>query len=114
MVEPGVAGQRTGVRFLALGFGPEVTEPVRLHVTAKRYLAAARPGYAALLSPASTRSLALQGGPMTPAEQDEFRRHPHSAAAVAVREYDDRAKEAGRRTPPFAHFRRFLEVVLIS
>jgi phosphonate degradation associated HDIG domain protein len=106
--------EELGVRFLAKGFGPAVTEPVRLHVAAKRYLAAARPGYAGLLSPASTRSLELQGGPMSPAEREEFERHPQYAAAVAVREYDDRAKEVGRPTPPFAHFRRYLEAVLLS
>jgi phosphonate degradation associated HDIG domain protein len=104
--------EELGVRFLWRGIGPEVTEPIRLHVAAKRYLAAARHGYTAVLSPASARSLALQGGPMTPAEQAAFREHPHFGAAVAVREYDDRAKVVGRATPPFAHFRPYLEAAL--
>lgn len=98
-----------GARFLARAFGPAVTEPVRLHVPAKRYLCAARPDYLAGLSPASVRSLELQGGPMTAAERAAFEAEPHHRAAVAVREYDDRAKVPGLTTPPFAHFRTHLE-----
>ena len=94
-----------GVRLLEKGFGPDVTEPVRLHVQAKRYLCAARPGYLAGLSSASVTSLALQGGPMTDAERAAFEAGPHFAAAVAVRGYDGRAKIPGLRTPDFAHFR---------
>jgi phosphonate degradation associated HDIG domain protein len=101
-----------GARFLGRAFGPDVTEPIRLHVPAKRYLCAARPGYFDTLSPASVRSLELQGGPMTPDEVREFERHPHFAAAAAVREYDDRAKIVGLATPSFAHFRPHLEALL--
>src|SRR5439155_27018921 len=101
--------EELGVRFLAKAFGPEVTEPVRLHVAVMRYLAATHPVYPGVLSPASLRSLELQGGPMSPDEQAEFRRRSHSDAAVALREYDDRAKQVGLATPPFAHFRRYLE-----
>src|ERR1700689_3327938 len=42
-----------GAAWLSQWFGPEVTEPVRLHVAAKRYLCAAEPGYAEKLSEAS-------------------------------------------------------------
>jgi phosphonate degradation associated HDIG domain protein len=101
-----------GARFLARGFGPEVTEPIRLHVPAKRYLAAARPGYRDLLSPASAKSLELQGGQMAPDELRAFEREPHFAAAAAVREYDDRAKVVGLETPPYEHFRAYLAAVL--
>ena len=101
-----------GARFLARAFGPDVTEPIRLHVPAKRYLCAARPGYFATLSPASVRSLELQGGPMSADEARAFEAHPHFAAAAAVREYDDRAKVVGLAAPPFAHFRKYLEASL--
>jgi phosphonate degradation associated HDIG domain protein len=101
-----------GARFLAQGFGPAVTEPIRLHVPAKRYLCVARPGYFALLSPASVHSLELQGGPMTAAEVTEFEKHPHFAAAARVREYDDAAKVVGLATPQFGHFRKYLEQCL--
>src|SRR6204780_5683297 len=42
-----------GAAWLAPWFGPEVTEPVRLHVAANRYLCAVEPDYLAGLSPAS-------------------------------------------------------------
>ena len=60
-------------------FGAAVTEPVRLHVAAKRYLCATEPGYFALLSPESVRTLALQGGPMTPEQAAAFGRCPTPA-----------------------------------
>ena len=101
-----------GVWFLANWFGPAVTEPVRLHVAAKRYLCATRPGYFDMLSPASVRSLELQGGPMTSDEVTEFERNPHFRVAATLREYDDRAKVAGLATPSFAHFRKYLEQCL--
>lgn len=104
--------EELGARFLAHAFGPEITEPVLLHVPAKRYLCAARVGYVAAISPTSVRSLELQGGPMTATEAKEFEAHPHFGAAVAVREYDDRAKVVGLVTPPFAHFRSYLEACL--
>jgi phosphonate degradation associated HDIG domain protein len=98
-----------GVRFLEGAFGPAVTEPVRLHVAAKRYLAAARPGYVGLLSQSAVTSLHFQGGPMSPDEARAFEAHPHYEVAVKLREYDDRAKVVGLATPPFAHFRKYLE-----
>ena len=51
-----------GADYLAGLFGPDVTEPVRLHVPAKRYLCAVDPDYAARLSPTSVKTLGLQGG----------------------------------------------------
>ncbi len=105
--------EELGVRFLRKAFGPEVTEPVRLHVAAKRYLSTGiHPAYPALLSPASVRSLALQGGPMSSEEVAAFERNPHSAEAARIRVFDDRAKVAGLATPPFTHFRRYLDAVI--
>jgi gamma-butyrobetaine dioxygenase len=91
------------------GFPQAVTAPVRLHVAAKRYLCAVDDGYLLSLSPASVRSLHRQGGPMTEAECREFEAHPHFAAAVRLRRWDDRAKTPGLATPPFAHFLPALE-----
>lgn len=101
-----------GVRFLARAFGPDITEPIRLHVAAKRYLAATDTAYLGILSPASRRSLALQGGPMSPDEVTAFEREPHFTAATAIRVYDDRAKHVGLETPPFAYFRCYLEATI--
>lgn len=102
----------TGADVLARWFGPEVTEPVRLHVDAKRYLCAVDPGYRARLSEASEFTLRVQGGPMTGPEAAAFAALPGAADAVAVRRWDDAAKVAGAATPDFAHFRPLLASLL--
>jgi phosphonate degradation associated HDIG domain protein len=101
-----------GARWLERHFGPEVAEPVHLHVAAKRFLCAAEPEYRAGLSEASLLSLKLQGGPFSAEEAARFRRGPFAAAAVALRRWDDAAKGAGLPTPPLAHFRPYLEAAL--
>jgi phosphonate degradation associated HDIG domain protein len=103
-----------GAGWLARRFGPDVAEPVRLHVAAKRYLCAVEPRYNAILSPASVRSLALQGGPMSPAEAEAFAAGPHHTAALCLRRWDDEAKVPDLATPGFDHFRRHIEVVARS
>lgn len=67
-----------GASWLSAWFGPAVTEPVRLHVAAKRYLCAVEPSYFATLSDVSVRTLSLQGGPMSAAEASSFERLPFS------------------------------------
>jgi predicted HD phosphohydrolase len=90
-------------------FGPEVAEPVRFHVAAKRFLCATDPGYAGRLSEASLRSLRLQGGPFTADEAAQFRLEPHAEAAVLLRRFDEQAKVPSRRTPDLDYFRGCLE-----
>jgi phosphonate degradation associated HDIG domain protein len=102
----------SGAAWLAQWFGPEVTEPVRLHVAAKRYLCATEPGYAALLSPASVYTLRVQGGPMQPAELAEFEAEPHAAAAIRVRRWDDAAKDPDAPAPSLDHFRPVLRALV--
>jgi phosphonate degradation associated HDIG domain protein len=103
------AHEERGARWLLRHFGPEVTEPVRLHVAAKRFLCATDPAYAGGLSEASLRSLRLQGGRFTPDEATRFRAHPHAEAAVVLRRLDEQAKVPGLPTPGLEHFRPFLE-----
>lgn len=98
----------TGAAWLAQWFGPAVTEPVRLHVAAKRYLCATEPGYAETLSPASVYSLGVQGGPMSQAECARFAANPYAAEACRVRRWDDAAKDPDAATPPFARYRPLL------
>ena len=90
--------------FLRGLFDDRVLEPIRLHVDAKRYLCATRPGYHDALSPDSKRSLALQGGTFSAAEAAEFIARPLAQRAVELRLWDDAAKLAGRPTPALAHF----------
>ena len=96
--------EEIGRAYLAALFGPEVTELVRLHVPAKRYLCATEPDYFAKLSADSVLSLKLQGDPMSSDEVAAFRASPHADAAVQLRRFDERAKVAGLPTPSVAHF----------
>lgn len=96
--------EELGNTWLQAHFGPEVTEPVRLHVAAKRYLCAVEADYFAKLSPDSVKSLALQGGPMSAEEVAAFEALPQHQEAVQLRRYDEQAKVKGLETPPVAHF----------
>jgi OPA family glycerol-3-phosphate transporter-like MFS transporter len=107
------AHEARGARWLAAWFGPEVVEPISLHVPAKRFLCATEPTYTERLSDASRVSLRLQGGPFTEQEAAEFCRHRQAQAAVALRRWDEAAKVAGLTTPPLEHFRTYLEVALV-
>jgi len=101
-----------GADWLAQWFGNEVTEPVRLHVAAKRYLCAVEPGYLAALSPASVYTLGVQGGPMEAAERAEFEAHPQGGAALRLRRWDDAAKDPAASPPAFGYYRPLLRRLL--
>jgi [1-hydroxy-2-(trimethylamino)ethyl]phosphonate dioxygenase len=96
--------EQLGGRWLEKRLPPSVTEPVRLHVAAKRYLCRVDANYAAILSPSSVQSLRLQGGPMNDAEVNEFNSMPHAHAAVRLRRWDDEGKIVGLSTPTLAEF----------
>ena len=101
--------EELGADWLAERFGPEVSEPVRLHVAAKRYLCAVEPDYFGKLSPDSVRSLGLQGGPMSADEVAVFRANPLHAEAVRLRRFDEAAKDPRASTPDFDHYLRHVE-----
>jgi predicted HD phosphohydrolase len=103
--------EEVGARYLAKWFGPEVTEPVRLNVAAKRYLVATDPAYFATLSPSSVRSLEVQGGAMSDAEVAAFRALPGWEGAVRLRIWDDLAKDADASPRPFAHHEPMLRAL---
>jgi phosphonate degradation associated HDIG domain protein len=98
-----------GAKWLARYFGPAVTEPIRLHVDAKRYLCFADGSYLAQLSPASLQSLELQGGPSSAAEARAFESKPFFQDAVSLRRWDDTAKVPGLAVPPLDHYRVLLQ-----
>ena len=89
------AHEQVGADVLLPVFGPAVSEPVRWHVQAKRYLVSTRETYARKLSPDSLRSLHLQGGPMTADESSAFELEPFFADAVKLRVWDDLGKKSG-------------------
>ncbi len=96
-------GER-GAAWLGQWFGPEVTEPVRLHVDAKRYLCAVEPDYLDKLSPASVYTLGVQGGPMEADERSVFESSPYAEDACQVRRWDDQAKDPAVTAPALEHF----------
>ena len=98
-----------GAAVLAPYFPKSVTDCVRHHVPAKRYLCATDLDYFARLSDASVLTLKLQGGPMDAAEVAAFRRLPNLDDIVRVRVWDDEAKVAGRTTSPFEHYQPLLQ-----
>ncbi len=97
------------IPFLTSLFGPEVTEPIRLHVNAKRYLCATDSTYWEALSAPSRRSLILQGGMFSLEEACAFIQQPYAQDAVKLRRWDEQGKVPGQKTPGIEHFIPFLE-----
>ncbi|WP_433242201.1 HD domain-containing protein [Streptosporangium sp. CA-135522] len=97
-----------GADWLGQWFGPEVTEPIRLHVAAKRYLCAVDGSYHDRLSEASRYTLGVQGGPMEPWEQARFEAEPYARDAVRLRRWDDEAKEPNRTVAAFIDYTALL------
>jgi phosphonate degradation associated HDIG domain protein len=106
--------EHIGAALLETMFGPEISEPARLHVDAKRYLCWKEPNYFNDLSEASKLSLKLQGGPMTDGEARAFESNPHYDAAVRVRRYDDMGKVPDLKTAPLDAYRPLLERLVTS
>ncbi|WP_269582504.1 (R)-1-hydroxy-2-trimethylaminoethylphosphonate oxygenase [Roseibium sp. Sym1] len=93
-----------GAEVLARFFPTAITDCVRYHVAAKRYLCATRPDYFKRLSEASVHSLNLQGGPMTEEEVREFEKNPNLKKIIQVRYLDEAGKQPDMETPDFWHF----------
>ncbi len=106
--------ERIGADWLAPRLGESVAETVRQHVPAKRYLCATNPDYMGALSPDSTLSLELQGGPMSAEETAGFEARPFARDAIRLRGFDELAKDPEAKTPPFSHFLRYLPAARIG
>lgn len=98
-----------GADFLAEFFPIALTEPIRLHVEAKRYMCSTKDSYYEGLSTASQKSFELQGGKMSKEEQQAFENNPHFQAAIQLRKWDDQAKDVGLEIP---EIERYEDVVL--
>jgi phosphonate degradation associated HDIG domain protein len=96
--------QVAALPLLAGLFDKRVQGAIALHVDAKRYLCAVRPGYHASLSEDSQRSLRLQGGVFDAAQAAAFIARPGAQEAIRVRVWDDLAKAPQAHTPPLSHF----------
>ena len=93
-----------GAKVLERFFPKVITDCVRYHVSAKRYLCATKPEYFESLSEASIHSLHLQGGPLNHMEVVEFEKNPNLDQIIAVRYLDDAGKHAGMETPDYWYF----------
>lgn len=99
-------------KWLARCFPLQVTEPIRLHVAAKRYLVAQDGRYWHGLSDASRQSLEVQGGGFGEREASAFIGLPFAYEALRLRRWDDMAKIVGATTSSWDHFTRAIERVL--
>lgn len=84
--------ENLGYQYLKKWFPESITEPIRLHVDAKRYLCTIEPNYVKILSPASVTSLMLQGGIMSIEECLNYESNPFYKEGLKLRKYDDQAK----------------------
>ena len=105
--------EELGSVWLARAFGPEVTEPVRMHVAAKRYLCTVDEDYLDNLTPSSLRSLELQGGPMGRGEVERFESEDYFDAALRLRRIDEAARQPGVALPDIQEFRGLLDSMLL-
>jgi [1-hydroxy-2-(trimethylamino)ethyl]phosphonate dioxygenase len=105
--------EAVGARALAPLFGEAVCQPIALHVAAKRYLCFAEPHYWAGLSPASQRSLELQGGPFTKVQAAAFERAGYWRDAVLLRRFDDGGKRDESAAGDFSHYRPLMRGLLL-
>lgn len=104
--------EELGAEALKEYFVPEVIEPMRLHVAAKRYLVATDEEYVKNVSPASMLSLQVQGGPFNAEEVKEFEAGPYFQRAIQLRLYDEEGKYPEMETPDYEYYRPFLEKAL--
>ena len=100
-----------GATFLEGRFGPEVCEPVRLHVAAKRYLCTVEPGYLERLSPASRHTFDVQGGGLSAEQRAAFETRPHAEQALSLRRWEEAGKTAGTQVSSFAHYASLLRAL---
>jgi predicted HD phosphohydrolase len=102
---------RAGAAAVAELLGDRVAWLVGHHDEAKRYLVTTDPDYSSRLSPASVRTLEVQGGRLDDAERARLESEPGLADLLALRRADDDAKVPGRHVPPLSHWRPVVEAV---
>ena len=103
-----------GAEYLASSFPPAVTEPIRLHAVAKRYLCAVEKGYLGGLTAASLDSLQHQGGLMNKEEQKAFFKEEYVEDAIKLRRWDDEGKVEELSHKTVAHYLDYMNAALSS
>jgi 2-amino-1-hydroxyethylphosphonate dioxygenase (glycine-forming) len=97
-----------------LGFPERVARLVQFHVNAKRYLCCVDPSYYEKLSDASKGTLKCQGGPMTPEEAKAFENSDDFEDILALRVWDEKAKDPSREVPSLESYRTLLQSMITS
>ena len=115
LVSKSIDGQHEniGFNFLKNYFKPEVYEPIRLHVQAKRYLCRNK-SYWNILSVASKVSLKLQGGIMSDDEAKKFSSLKFHDDAILLRKYDDDGKMPNIKMKKIENYRNLINSQLIQ
>ncbi|MEO6651770.1 MAG: TauD/TfdA family dioxygenase [Ilumatobacteraceae bacterium] len=103
-----------GARFLRPWLPATITEPIRLHVAAKRYLVASNTDDATRLSEASQITLRQQGGAFDDSECAEFEAEPHASRAVQLRRHDDEGKRNDVEPAPLEAYVERLRLALAT
>ena len=104
--------EEIGFKLLKNYFKPEVTEPIKLHVQAKRYLCRNK-SYWNILSKASKVSLKLQGGIMSDNEAKKFVSLKFHDVAILLRKYDEEAKKPNIKMKKIEDYRNLINSQLI-
>jgi 2-amino-1-hydroxyethylphosphonate dioxygenase (glycine-forming) len=98
--------EKIGANFLRKrGFSERIARLVENHVSAKRYLTFKHPEYYEGLSEASKKTLEYQGGKMNPDEAILFEQDNLFEEFIAMRRWDELAKEENIPMPPMDYFK---------
>ena len=100
-----------GAEWIEARFPSTVSEPVRLHVAAKRYLVTTNADYQSKLSHASVQTLYMQGGPLSQEEVVDFISREGAEDAVRVRLWDDAAKIRDKQTSEIKDFKEYIDAL---
>ncbi len=101
--------EKLGYTYLrSKGFSEKIAKLVQSHVEAKRYLTFKYPEYFNQLSEASIKTLAFQGGVMSPAEATAFESDPLHEMYVQLRRWDEQAKETAKPLPSLDRYKQMM------
>ena len=101
-----------GYEYLKKIFKKEITEPIKYHVLAKRYLAKDKK-YFDLLSEASKTSLRLQGGILNDKECNKFEAQEYFKPSILLRKFDEAAKRTDLQMKSIHDYKKLLTSKLI-
>ena len=104
--------ENIGYEYLKVFFNKEVVQPIKHHVTAKRYLARNNE-YFALLSEASKTSLKLQGGVLNDEESSKFESQEYFKPSILLRKFDEAAKKTDIKMKSIHDYQKLLTSKLI-